>query len=123
MAAKNFLDQTGLEYFWAKIANKIANIKPSDIGALTAPTTMTANKWLKIDAKGNVALSDLPAASTGARGITYLVNSYTRTDTDKAVTPKALYDVYKLIPDADTAIPESVIQSIVGESYSPTTES
>ena len=119
----NFLDQAGLEYFWAKIANKIANIKPSDIGALKAPATIIANKWLKIDAEGNVVLSDLPTASTSARGITYLVNSYTRTDTDKAVTPKALHDVYKLIPEADTAIPESVIQSIVNESYSSTTES
>lgn len=123
MAAKNFLDRTGLEYFWTKITNKIANIKPSDIGALTAPATMIANKWLKIDAKGNVVLSDLPTASIGARGITYLVNSYTRTDIDKAVTPKALNDVYKLIPETDTAIPESVIQSIVDESYSSTTES
>lgn len=119
----NFLDQAGLEYFWTKIANKIANIKPSDIGALTAPATMIANKWLKVNAEGNVILSDLPTASTGARGITYLVNSYTRTDTDKAVTPKALNDVYKLIPETDIAISESVIQSIVNESYSSTTES
>lgn len=69
-----------------------------DVGALSKPATMTANKWFKTDANGVVALSDLPNASTGARGITYLVNDYKRTDTDKAVTPKAVNDVYKLIP-------------------------
>lgn len=104
MANKNFLDTTGLTYFWNKIADKIANIKPSDIGALTAPATMTANKWLKTDATGAVILMDLPSASTGARGITYLVDSYTRTDTDKAVTPKALNNVYKMLPTGDLLI-------------------
>lgn len=104
MANKNFLDTTGLTYFWNKIADKIANIKPSDIGALTAPATMTANKWLKTDASGAVILTDLPSASTGARGITYLVDSYTRTDTDKAVTPKALNNVYKMLPTGDLLI-------------------
>mgnify|MGYP002769365116 CR=1 FL=1 len=70
-----------------------------DVGALSKPATMTANKWFKTDANGAVALSDLPNASTGSKGITYLVNAYNRTDTDKAVTPKALNDVYKLIPE------------------------
>lgn len=74
----------------------------SDVGAVPAPTTITANKWLKTDANKNFVLSDLPSASTAARGITYLVNSYTRTDTDKAVTPKALNDVYKLVPSIPT---------------------
>ena len=81
---------------------------------------MTANKWLKTDASGAVILMDLPSASTGARGITYLVDSYTRTDTDKAVTPKALNNVYKMLP---TTITEATIQSIVDGSYTPTTES
>lgn len=120
MVNKNFLDTTGLTYFWNKIADKIANIKPSDIGALTAPATMTANKWLKTDANGAVILMDLPSASTGARGITYLVDSYTRTDIDKAVTPKALNNVYKMLP---TAITEATIQSIVDGSYTSATES
>lgn len=84
MAVKHFLDQNGFEYLWTKIINKIANIKPSDIGALTAPATIIADKWLKIDAEGNVILSDPPTA---------------------------------------VAIPESVIQSIVDESYSSITES
>lgn len=123
MASKNFLDTAGLTYFWNKITDKIASIKPADIGALAAPATMIANKWLKTDASGSVILMDLPSASTSARGITYLVNSYTRTDTDKAVTPKALNDVYKLVPAADTAIPESVIQSIVAGTYSSTSDS
>lgn len=104
MANKNFLDTTGLTYFWNKIADKIAGIKPADIGALAAPATMTANKWLKTDASGSVILMDLPSASTGARGITYLVDSYTRTDTDKAVTPKALNNVYKMLPTGDLLI-------------------
>ena len=60
MANKNFLDTTGLTYFWNKIADKIAGIKPADIGALAAPATMTANKWLKTDANGAVILADLP---------------------------------------------------------------
>lgn len=123
MANKNFLDTAGLTYFWNKIADKIASIKPADIGALAAPATMTANKWLKTDANGSVILMNLPNASTGGRGITYLVDSYTRTDTDKAVTPRALNAVYKLIPEADTAIPESVIQSIVAGTYSSTSDS
>ena len=79
----------------------------SDIGALAAPVAMTANRWFKTDAGGNVVLSNLPNASTGARGITYLVNSYTRTDTDKAVTPKALNDVYKLIPEVTQTLGSS----------------
>ena len=79
----------------------------SDIGALAAPAAMTANQWFKTDAGGNVVLSALPNASTGARGITYLVNSYTRTDTDKAVTPKALNDVYKLIPEVTQTLGSS----------------
>lgn len=80
-------------------------LSATDVGALPAPSTMTANRWFKTDASGNVALSALPNASTGSQGITYLVNSYTRTDTDKAVVPKALNDVYNLMPkpDAKTA--------------------
>ena len=104
MANKNFLDTVGLTYLWTKIADKIANIKPSDIGALTAPATMTANKWFKTDKSGNVVLSDLPGATTGTKGITWLVNSYERTDTDKSVTPKALNDVYKMLPTGDLLI-------------------
>lgn len=64
------------------------------VGMVPAPTAGQQSKFLK----GDGSWSDLPNASTGARGVTYLVDSYTRTDTDKAVTPKALNNVYKLIP-------------------------
>lgn len=63
-------------------------------GIVPAPTAGAQARFLK----GNGTWADLPSASTGARGVTYLVDSYTRTDTDKAVTPKALNNVYKLIP-------------------------
>lgn len=91
------------------VNGKTGNVElvASDIGALAAPATMTANQWFKTDAGGNVVLSALPNASTGARGITYLVNSYTRMDTDKAVTPKALNDVYNLIPEVTQTLGSS----------------
>ena len=78
-------------------------ITADDVGALAKPATITANKWFKTDTNGAVALSDLPNASTGSKGITYLVNTYNRTDTDKAATAKALNDVYKLIPTVNDA--------------------
>ena len=78
-------------------------LSADDVGALSKPAIMTANKWFKTDVNGEVALSDLPNASTGSKGITYLVNAYNRTDTDKAVTPKALNDVYKMIPSVNDA--------------------
>ena len=49
---------------------------------------------INIAADGTISVND---ASTGQRGVTYLVDSYTRTDTDKAVTPKALNNVYKML--------------------------
>lgn len=49
---------------------------------------------INIAADGTISVND---ASTGQRGVTYLVDSYTRTDTDKAVTPKALNSVYKML--------------------------
>lgn len=51
---------------------------------------------INIAADGTISVND---ASTGQRGVTYLVNSYTRTDIDKAVTPKALNSVYKMLDD------------------------
>lgn len=74
-----------------------------DVGALEKPETMTGNKWFKTDRNGAVVLSDLPGATTSTKGITWLVNAYTQTDTDKAVTAKALNDVYKLTPPAVTS--------------------
>ena len=49
---------------------------------------------INITADGTISVND---ASTGQKGVTYLVDSYTRTDTDKAVTPKALNSVYKML--------------------------
>ena len=51
-------------------------------------------KNINIAADGTISVND---ASTGQKGVTYLVDSYTRTDTDKAVTPKALNSVYKML--------------------------
>ena len=57
----------------------------------------------------------LPSASTGSKGITYLVDSYGRTDTDKAVTPKALNSVYKLVEDkADKSVSKAATLTAAG---------
>ena len=57
----------------------------------------------------------LPSASTGSKGITYLVDSYERTDTDKAVTPKALNGVYKLVKDkADKSVSKAATLTAAG---------
>lgn len=57
----------------------------------------------------------LPSASTGSKGITYLVDSYQRTDTDKAVTPKALNSVYKLVEDkADKSVSKAATLTAAG---------
>ena len=57
----------------------------------------------------------LPSASTGSKGITYLVDSYERTDTDKAVTPKALNSVYKLVEDkADKSVSAAATLTAAG---------
>ena len=61
-------------------------------GLVPAPSSGAQNRYLKADG----AWSDLPSASSGAKGIVYLVDSVSRTDTDKAVTPKALNQVYKM---------------------------
>lgn len=140
MASKNFLDETGLSYFWFKVTSKINSITPADIGAqpkiiatgilysdgtgaVTAKETVSAsvleaeaNKWLGTNADGAVVAKNLPNAGTGSRGITYLVDSYARTDTDKAVTPKALNAVYKLIPTIEIAA-ETTIAAIINETY------
>ena len=57
----------------------------------------------------------LPSASTSSKGITYLVDSYERTDTDKAVTPKALNSVYKLVEDkADKSVSKAATLTAAG---------
>ena len=58
---------------------------------------------------------NLPSASTGSKGITYLVDSYTRTDTDKAVTPRAVNNVYKLVADkADKSVSKTATLTAAG---------
>ena len=61
--------------------------------------TGAKGKYLGFTDTDTLGAVDLPNASTGSKGITYLVDSYERTDTDKAVTPKALNNVYKLVKD------------------------
>lgn len=79
-------------------------LSASDVGAIPAPATMSGNKYLKTNSDGTVTETDLPSASTGTKGVTYLVNAYNRTDTDKAVTAKALNDVYKMVTGLSDAM-------------------
>lgn len=73
-------------------------------GFVPAPAKGQQSKYLK----GDGTWADLPSAGTGAKGITYLVDAVTRTDTDKAVTPRAVNTVYKMfnrttgVHEADT---------------------
>lgn len=73
-------------------------------GFVPAPAKGQQGKYLK----GDGTWADLPSAGTGAKGITYLVDAVTRTDTDKAVTPRAVNTVYKMfnratgVHEADT---------------------
>ena len=63
-----------------------------------APLTGTKGKYIGFTAANTPGAMDLPNASTDSKGITYLVDSYTRTDTDKAATPRSVNNVYKLLP-------------------------
>ena len=71
-------------------------------GLVPTPTAGQQGKYLK----GDGTWSDLPSAGTGSRGITYLVDRVDRTDTDKAVTPRALNTVYKMF-NRSTAVNEA----------------
>ena len=62
------------------------------------PLTGTKGKYVGFTADNVPGAVDLPNASTDSKGITYLVDSYTRTDTDKAATPRSVNNVYKLLP-------------------------
>ena len=63
-----------------------------------APLTGAKGKYVGFTADNVPGAVDLPNASTDSKGITYLVDSYTRTDTDKAATPRSVNNVYKLLP-------------------------
>ena len=72
----------------------------------------TPHFYADTDTLGAVSL---PSASTGSKGITYLVDSYERTDTDKAVTPKAVNNVYKLVQDkADKSVSAAATLTAAG---------
>ena len=72
-------------------------------------------QYLGFTADDTLGAVSLPSASTGSKGITYLVDSYTRTDTDKAVTPKALNSVYKLVEDkADKSVSAAATLTAAG---------
>lgn len=95
----SYLNNDGLSYLWGKIK--------AALGAKLDKPSGTKGQYLGFTANDTLGAVNLPNASTGARGITYLVDSYTRTDTDKAATPRALNNVYKLIVDKQARITAS----------------
>ena len=86
-----YLDKDGLAYLWGKIKAALEGKQSKVSGA--------KGQYLGFTAADTVGAMSLPNASTGSRGITYLVDSYTRTDTDKAATARAVNAVYKLVQD------------------------
>ena len=71
-------------------------------GLVPAPTVGQQGKYLK----GDGTWADLPNASTGAKGVTYLVDAVNQTDADKAATAKAVNSVYKMF-NRTTAVNEA----------------
>ena len=71
-------------------------------GLVPAPTAGQQGKYLK----GDGTWADLPNASTGSKGVTYLVDAVNQTDTDKAATAKAVNSVYKMF-NRTTAVNEA----------------
>lgn len=118
MSSNSFLDKNGFEHFWSLLDVKITAMQHSITNSIRRSSNQTlwsVGRYLISDGDGTVKLTSLPNASTGARGITYLVDSYTRTDTDKAVTPRALNAVYGMLP---TTIDDATIESIISGTYS-----
>lgn len=74
----------------------VNGISPDDSGDVKF--TGAKGKYLGFTKENTLGAVDLPSASTTAEGITRLVDSYTSTDTGKAATPKAVNEVYKLLP-------------------------
>ena len=74
----------------------VNGISPDDNGDVKF--TGAKGKYLGFTKENTLGAVDLPGASTTAEGITRLVDSYTSTDTGKAATPKAVNEVYKLLP-------------------------
>nr|DAW55213.1 MAG TPA: Minor structural protein [Caudoviricetes sp.] len=74
----------------------VNGISPDDNGDVKFPGAK--GKYLGFTEENELGAVDLPSASTTDKGITYLVDSYTSTDTGKAATPKAVNEVYKRLP-------------------------
>ena len=75
------------------------NVEAAQAGVdYQAPLTGSKGKYVGFTADNTPGAVDLPSASADTKGITYLVDSYTSTDTGKAATPKAVNEVYKLLP-------------------------
>ena len=74
----------------------VNGISPDDSGDVKFPGAK--GKYLGFTEENELGAVDLPSASTTGKGITYLVDSYTSTDTGKAATPKAVNEVYKRLP-------------------------
>lgn len=86
--------------------------KINDLNFINADTILpVASKTLEgiVKIGNNINITEdgiisVANGSVGTRGVVYLVDSYTRTDTDKAVTPHALNQVYNLIPTKTSSL-------------------
>lgn len=91
------------------------NTDLAEVGNKQDKITGAKGKYLGFTDTDTLGAMSLPSASTGSKGITYLVDSYERTDTDKAVTPKALNSVYKLVEDkADKSVSKAATLTAAG---------
>ena len=91
------------------------NTDLAEVGNKQDKITGAKGKYLGFTDTDTLGAMSLPSASTGSKGITYLVDSYERTDTDKAVTPKALNSVYKLVEDkADKFVSKAATLTAAG---------
>ena len=91
------------------------NTDLADVGNKQDKITGAKGKYLGFTDTDTLGAMSLPSASTSSKGITYLVDSYERTDTDKAVTPKALNSVYKLVEDkADKSVSKAATLTAAG---------
>ena len=91
------------------------NTDLAEVGNKQDKITGAKGKYLGFTDTDTLGAMSLPSASTGSKGITYLVDSYERTDTDKAVTPKALNSVYKLVEDkADKSVSAAATLTAAG---------
>lgn len=91
------------------------NTDLAEVGNKQDKITGAKGKYLGFTDTDTLGAMSLPSASTGSKGITYLVDSYERTDTDKAVTPKALNGVYKLVKDkADKSVSKAATLTAAG---------